>query len=60
MSIGKPQASGSIWKERAGVASSTCLIGQDMGNAIAPISGAFLVGNFGSAATFRGFALIQS
>ncbi len=42
-------------KERAGVATSTCQIGQHVGNTIAPWLGGQMVSSFGYTATFCGF-----
>ncbi len=47
-----------IGKERAGVASSTCYIGQDIGNSIAPIIGGFVAVQYGYAQMFYGYAAI--
>jgi len=41
-------------KSRAGVASSTIQIGQNVGNAVAPIIGSFFVKSFGYEPTFLG------
>ncbi len=49
---------GNLGRERAGVASSTCFIGQDIGNAISPILGSFVVSSFGYTALFCGYAAI--
>jgi len=48
----------SLPKERSGVASSTVLIGQNVGNAVAPIIGSFFVKSFGYQAMFCGFGVI--
>jgi len=42
-------------RERAGVASSTIMIGQNVGNALAPIIGSFFVKSFGYTGMFCGF-----
>ena len=42
-------------KERSGVASSTVMIGQNVGNAVAPIIGSFFVKEFGYKGMFLGF-----
>ena len=42
-------------KERSGVASSTVMIGQNVGNAVAPIIGSFFVKEFGYQGMFCGF-----
>lgn len=47
-----------LGRERAGVASSTCLIGQDIGNAVAPIVGGFVAERFGYAPMFYGYAVL--
>jgi len=44
--------------DRAGVASSTCLIGQDLGNTVAPVIGSFVVKKFGYTVMFHGFAVV--
>ena len=44
-----------IPKERSGVASSTIMIGQNVGNAVAPIIGSFFVRSFGYKGMFCGF-----
>ena len=45
-----------LGKERAGVASSTCYIGQDIGNGIAPIIGGFAASALGYDKMFYGYA----
>lgn len=45
-------------KERAGVATSTIMIGQNVGNAIAPIIGSFFVGSVGYNGMFCGAGVI--
>ncbi|MBP0969438.1 MAG: MFS transporter [Oscillospiraceae bacterium] len=47
-----------IGREKAGVVSSTCYIGADVGNAIAPIVGGYIADNFGYETMFRGYAVI--
>ncbi len=47
-------------RERAGVASSTVMIGQNVGNALAPIIGSFFVKSFGYTAMFCGFGVIMA
>lgn len=47
-----------LGKERAGVASSTCFIGQDIGNGVAPIVGGLVATNFGYSTMFYGYAFI--
>lgn len=42
--------------ERNGVAISTCFIGQDIGNALGPIYGAFVIKNMGYSAVFQIYA----
>ncbi len=42
-------------RDRAGVASSTIMIGQNVGNALAPIVGSFFVKSFGYTGMFCGF-----
>jgi predicted MFS family arabinose efflux permease len=44
--------------EKAGVASSTCFIGQDIGNTIAPIFGGLVVTSFGYSTLFYGYAAV--
>lgn len=45
----------SVSKEMAGVATSTVMIGQNVGNAIAPVIGSFFIKPFGYGAAFCGF-----
>lgn len=45
-------------KSKAGVATSTIMIGQNVGNAVAPIAGSFFVGPFGYEGMFCGFGVI--
>ncbi len=47
----------SVSKEMAGVATSTVMIGQNVGNAIAPVIGSFFIKPFGYGAAFCGFGL---
>ncbi|MBR5064672.1 MAG: MFS transporter, partial [Oscillospiraceae bacterium] len=47
-----------IGREKAGVVSSTCYIGADVGNAIAPIIGGYVAENFGYEVMFKGYAVI--
>lgn len=47
-----------LGKERAGVATSTCYIGQDLGNSIAPIMGSFVVSNFSYGVMYAGYAAL--
>lgn len=47
-----------IGKERAGVASSTCFIGQDIGNTLAPIVGGFVAEGYGYTAMFESYAIL--
>jgi len=47
-----------LGRERAGVASSTTFIGQDVGNAIAPILGSFVVEKYGYGNLFYGYAAL--
>ncbi len=47
-----------LGKENAGVATSTCYIGQDLGNSIAPIAGSFVVSGFSFQALYTGYALL--
>jgi len=47
-------------RERAGVASSTIMIGQNVGNAVAPIIGSFFVKSFGYTGMFCGFGGIMA
>ena len=44
-----------LGKERAGVATSTCYIGQDLGNSIAPILGSFVVTNWSYTVLYSGY-----
>ncbi len=45
-----------LGRQRAGVISSTCYIGQDIGNAFAPIFGSFIVTNAGYGTLFYSYA----
>ena len=47
-------------RERSGVASSTVMIGQNVGNAVAPIVGSFFVGSFGYTGMFCGFGAFMA
>ena len=47
-----------IGREKAGVVSSTCYIGQDIGNAVAPVIGGIVVERFGYANLFYGYAVV--
>ena len=47
-------------RDRSGVASSTVLIGQNVGNAVAPIVGSFFVKSFGYTAMFCGFGVFMA
>lgn len=47
-------------KERAGVASSTVMIGQNVGNAVAPIIGSFFVGKIGYTGMFLSAGVIMA
>jgi MFS family permease len=47
-----------LGRQRAGVASSTTFIGQDLGNAIAPILGSFVAEKHGYGMMFYGYAAI--
>ncbi|MDD6678382.1 MAG: MFS transporter [Firmicutes bacterium] len=47
-----------IGREKAGVVSSTCYIGQDIGNAVAPVIGGFVVERFGYTNLFYGYAVV--
>lgn len=47
-----------LGKENAGVATSTCYIGQDLGNSIAPIAGSFVVSSFSFGALYAGYAVL--
>ena len=47
-----------IGREKAGVVSSTCYIGQDIGNAVAPVIGGFVVERFGYSNLFYGYAVV--
>ena len=49
----------SMDKRRAGVAASTVMIGQNVGNAAAPIIGSFFVGSVGYEGMFCGFGGIM-
>lgn len=45
-------------REKAGVVSSTCFIGQDIGNTIAPMIGGFVAQYFGYGVLFNGFSVV--
>lgn len=47
-----------IGRDKAGVVSSTCYIGADVGNAIAPILGGYVAENFGYETMFKGYAAL--
>lgn len=47
-----------LGKERAGVATSTFYIGQDLGNSIAPIAGSFVVTHFSYGIMYAGYAVL--
>ncbi|MGI6039549.1 MAG: MFS transporter [Clostridiales bacterium] len=47
-----------LGREKAGVVSSTCYIGQDLGHSIAPTLGSFVAMNFGYGAMFYVYAVI--
>jgi len=47
-----------VGSEKAGVVSSTCYIGADVGNALAPIIGGYVADTFGYETMFRGYAVI--
>lgn len=47
-----------VGREKAGVVSSTCYIGQDIGNALAPTVGGFVAENFGFTSMFVGYAAL--
>ena len=47
-----------IGRETAGVVRSTCYIGQDIGNAVAPVIGGFVVERFGYSNLFYGYAVL--
>ena len=49
----------SLDKERSGVAVSTIMIGQNVGNALAPIAGSFFVKSFGYEGMFCGFGAVM-
>ena len=45
-------------KEKAGVVSSTCFIGQDIGNVMSPIIGSFAVERFGYRNMYWGYGIL--
>ena len=45
-------------RSRTGVATSTIQIGQNIGNAIAPVIGSFFVGSYGYAGMFSGYGVL--
>lgn len=45
-------------KERAGVVSSTCFIGQDIGNVLGPILGSMAVEKYGYKTMYRGYGVL--
>ncbi|NLL33680.1 MAG: MFS transporter [Clostridiales bacterium] len=47
-----------LGREKAGVVSSTCFIGQDIGNAIAPTIGGIVSASFGFRTMFTGYAVL--
>ena len=47
-----------LGKDRSGVIGSTCYIGQDIGNAFAPIIGSYVVKSSGYSTLFNGYAAI--
>ncbi|MBQ5411878.1 MAG: MFS transporter [Oscillospiraceae bacterium] len=47
-----------IGREKAGVVSSTCYIGADVGNAVAPILGGYVAEHYGYEIMFNGYAVI--
>lgn len=47
-----------LGKEKAGVVSSTCYIGMDIGNAVAPVLGGMVVDKFGYSNMFLGYAFL--
>lgn len=47
-----------LGKEKSGVVSSTCYIGQDIGNAVAPIIGGYVASSYGYTAVFTSYAVI--
>lgn len=48
-----------IGREKAGVVSSTCFIGQDLGNILGPIIGGFVAENAGYRFLFNGYAVVM-
>ena len=47
-----------LGKDKAGIVSSTCYIGQDIGNSLAPILGGIVATNWGYKAVYWGYAVI--
>ena len=47
-----------IGRDKAGVVSSTCYIGADVGNAVAPIVGGYVAEHYGYEIMFNGYAAI--
>lgn len=47
-----------VGREKAGVVSSTCFIGQDIGNALAPTIGGFIAENYGFSTMFIGYSIL--
>ena len=47
-----------LGREKAGVVSSTCFIGSDIGNSLAPIIGSFVAGSYGYGTMFYVYALV--
>ena len=45
-------------KEKAGIVSSTCYIGQDIGNSIAPMIGGVVADRWGYQTMYWGYAVI--
>lgn len=47
-----------IGREKAGLVSSTCFIGQDLGNTLGPMMGGVVAQNFGFKALFCGYSVV--
>ena len=47
-----------LGREKAGVVNSTCFIGQDIGNAVAPIIGGYVASAYGYTTVFAGYAAL--